>query len=315
MSEQQGDGWFWQSRNMQKCPVDCWKINFHQDWSCTGRDAPSTPTDKIDVCLKNWNWVEMTRSHLVFVWWCVTCSTLKIVFCVKTGLWQMCLKSVNGCLWAFRDSGTFSQISWPLWHLTQWNSKTTRKKKWHFWWVHCKHVSDWLSPPKITKYIFGDSEYYVYDMAHEQEFKNRWRDWLCKKFKHLKKKEVPTCLMMCDQKWKLQCFAIKIRNQKRTNIRKPGHRKTRCAPAGSPADFFVKMRGQTCIVREKKEKEKDKAGPISFDQHLLCEHVVWPTKDSSHAGPHRCLFFTEPDGVNSIVQNGRTKMRRKVHCN
>ena len=90
----------------------------------------------------------------------------------------------------------------------------------------CKHVSDWLSPPKITKYIFGDSEYCVYEIAHEKEFKNRWRDWQCKKFKYLKKMRprVSWCVtqngVVISVTASLQCFT----NRKRTTIRKLGVR-------------------------------------------------------------------------------------------
>ena len=78
----------------------------------------------------------------------------------------------------YRDFVTFDTVK----------LRNNTKKNWHFWWVHCKHVSDWLSPPEITKCIFGDSACRVHKMAHKKEFKNRWRDWQCKKFKYLKKR-------------------------------------------------------------------------------------------------------------------------------
>ena len=123
-----------------------------------------------------------------------------------------------------------------------WHSETPKqheKKEWHFWWVHCKHVSDWLLPPKITKYIFGDSEYCVYDMVHEKEFKNRWRDWQCKKFKYLKKMRprVSWCVtqngVVISVTASLQCFT----NRKRTTIRKLGVRLL--APLRIPLWKFV----------------------------------------------------------------------------
>ena len=46
-----------------------------------------------------------------------------------------------------------------------------------------------------------------------------------------------------------------FRNQNQKS-EKDRHQKTRCAPAGSPADSFVKMRGQNCIVVEKRKKKR-----------------------------------------------------------